>query len=179
VYTNIPNWQATNDSTYTTTMTGNYMQSPESGQVTLSSSITFAGGTGVIGTSIRIVDSAGTVIATGATVTGNSGTATVTWTGTVRAGALYTVQGYNSLNAGFFGYGAGTTGTWGSGTFTLTSTQIPTTATVPVIPVPFEDQTPLTGPTTLYVMLASSDSTTQVSAGNDNPSMWIMPIPWV
>jgi hypothetical protein len=129
-----------------------------------------AGSKSSVSTSIQIIDSLSNVIVTGATVTGTSGTLTVSFTGPVVAGALYGVQ---------IGESSSTFAIVTSGTFTISPSTVSNAASVNIIPVPFEDQTPLTGATTLYVMLASSNASTAVTASTFHPSLWICPIPWV
>lgn len=177
----VPGWTATNNGGFTTTMLGNFLSVPNTTVATLSASLVFAGAVAGGGlqppsTSIRIVNNSGTVIATGVAITGASGTCTASFTGQFTSGQLYTVQAQELNITG--GFGSGSFATFSSGTLTLNPSQASNTAMVTVTPAPFQSQTPQTGPTTLYVMLASSDSTTQVSASTFDPGMWVSPIPW-
>ena len=164
-----------NNASYTSTMVGNFLQVPVTATVTLSASFTFAGGAGGgyggnLSTSIQIIDNAGHIIAQGATVTTTSGTLTVSWTGAVTNGQLYGVQ-ISETNASTYA-------TISAGTFTISPATVQNSGTVNIMPVPFEDQVPLTAATTLYVMLQSSNSSTQVTASTLLPSLYVMPIPW-
>lgn len=173
-YTTVTGLTAVNNGSYTSTMVGNFLQVPQSGTVTMVATFVFsgaaAGSKSSVSTSIQIIDSLSNVIVTGATVTGTSGTLTVSFTGPVVAGALYGVQ---------IGESSSTFAIVTSGTFTISPSTVSNAASVNIIPVPFEDQTPLTGATTLYVMLASSNASTAVTASTFHPSLWICPIPWV
>jgi hypothetical protein len=170
----ISNWVAQNTGGYTTVMVGNYLQVPDTMTATISASVNFSGAVAssksTVSTSIQLVNSTGTIIATGTAVTGTSGTCTVSWSGSVTLGQLYGIQVAET--------GASTYASIASGTFTITSSTVANVGPANVIPVPFEDQTPLTAATTLYVMLQSSNSSTAVTASTFNPSLWILPIPW-
>jgi hypothetical protein len=190
-WSTIPSWTAFNGTGFTSTVISDYLQVPTTMTATLVASVNFAGANGglqsgfggiynpVPQSQIRIINSAGTVIAYGGVVGGNSGTCTVSWTGSLVAGQLYTIQGDQwGIGGGFFGNGAGNYGAWQSGTFTINPSVVQMSSMANIIPVPFAAQTPITGPTTLYVMLASSNNSTAVSASTFDPGLWVMPLPW-
>lgn len=168
----ISGWLPQNTGGYTTTMVGNYLQVPETTTATLSASLTFSGASAATSTQLRIVDNLNNVIATGtANVAATTGTCTVSWTGGVTAGKLYGLQGMETISSG-------SQASWTGGTFTFIPPQVSNTGMANIAPVPFEYQTSLTGPVTLYVMLQSSTGT-PVTASTLFPALWTMPIPWV
>jgi hypothetical protein len=170
----ISNWIAQNTGGYSSVMVGNYLQVPDTMTATVSASVVFSGAVAsskkTVSTSIQLVNNAGTIIATGAAVTGVSGTCTVSWSSGVTFGQLYGIQVAET--------GASTFAQISSGTFTITSSTVGNVGPANIIPVPFEDQTPLTAAATLYVMLQSSNSSTAVTASTFDPGLWICPIPW-
>jgi hypothetical protein len=191
---NIGGWIANNAQGFTTTITGNYLQCPQSGLVTITASVTFSGAD--MGyedylqsssstnyypeTVLQLVNSSGTILGTGTPVYANSGVATVTWTGTVSQGELIAVQGYEpNIYTGLFGSGAGTYGSWTAGTVTLVP-QPPAQNSEEAIllPTPLSGQTPLTGATTLTVYLGTVNNAGGATATTLDPALWIMPIPW-
>lgn len=176
-WTTIPNWLPQNGNGYTSTVIGNYLQVPETmAAATISAVITYSGaaGSGAKGAAamvieFAIVDSNGNQLIT-STDSVAADTTTVSWTGPVVAGQLYTVQ-VAELNAAAYA-------TITAGTLTITPSQIPTTSPATIIPVSFTNQLPITGPTTVVAMLASSNNSTQVTATTLDPGLWVMPIPW-
>ncbi len=184
-YTAIPGWVAFNSGGFSSVMVGNFLQVPQTMTATLSATVGFGAGTlgvasknSALATSIRIVNNTGTVLATGATVGSGSGTCVVSTTAAVVGGQLYGIQGQEKspdpANADGSAFAS-----IDNGTFTISPAQVTSASIANIIPVPFEDQTPLTAATTLYVMLASSNSSTQVTASTFLPSLYIVPIPWI
>lgn len=176
--TTLSGWSAVNNSSYSTSIVGNYLQVQQTlSNVTISASIVFSGaapssakGSSAVSTGIQIVTNTGAVIATGTAAVGNKGTATVDWTGDVTIGNLYGVQAIEAA--------ATTFGTISSATLTMTPSGQTNSSTANILPTPYDQQQSLSGATTLYVMLESSDATTPVSASTFNPALWTMPIPW-
>lgn len=175
-WTTVPNWLPQNGSGFTSTVLGNYLQVPDTMTATLSASITYSGaaGTGAKGAPaasvyVAIVDSAGNQLASNSSTAGGT-TLTVSYTGSVVAGQLYGVQMDETS--------AGTYAKITAGTFTITPSQVPNTSSATILPVSFTNQLPITGPTNIYAMLESSNSSTQVTATTFDPGLWVTPIPW-
>jgi hypothetical protein len=207
-FATIPSWTAYNAQGFTTTMSGNYLQIPQSGTATLTASVNFsgasagAGGTSVF-TQLQIVNNAGQVLAgqVNPSVGGNSGTATTTWTGTLTQNTLYTVQAVqyqiatgvytigtsgnptgtttNPFNSTVVVFSPGTFGTWVSGTFTLTPPPAQNTQDATVMPTSLAAQTPLTGATTLTAYLGTVGNAGGAIATTLDPGLWVMPLPWM
>lgn len=183
------------------TLVGGYLEAPTTSSMpaTITASMSFANAFaglflyvslyyGIAYTTGRIIDQQGNVypaMSGSATVadgagTPAGGTINFSWTGTISAGQLFTLQGYESgIGGGVLGQGVGHYGYWTGGSITITPPQVAMQSTATIISTPFDDQTPITGPTTLYVMINSSDTTnaTAVSASAFDPGLWIMPVP--
>jgi len=139
---------------------------------------------GTVNTHGRIVDQQGNQYASGESsytgTTPGGGTVSFSWTGTVTAGQQFALQGIESgVGNGVLGQGPGNYGYWTGGSITITPPQVAMQSTATIISTPFDNQTPITGPTTLYVMINSSDTTnaTAVSASAFDPGLWVMPVP--
>jgi len=197
----IPSWTAYNALGFTSTVvSGTYLQVPQSGTATLTASVNFSGAAVGFGgvevyTQLAIIDNAGNALAGqyNPSVGGNSGTATVTWTGNLVQNSLYAIMGvqYQIAAGGYaarssgnpqayevFVYFPGTYGTWESGTFTLTPPSVNNTEDATIIPTSLATQTPLTAATTLTVYLGTVGNAGAAQATTLDPGLWVMPIPW-
>jgi hypothetical protein len=185
-YVTLTGWSANDTEGFTTTMVGNYMEIPNNGTGTVTASVTFSGASGgdfgvaSVSTTIQLVNQAGTVLATGTAVSGESGTATVTYTGTFSVGQFVGVQGEQTGPGNtLFGLGAGTYGSWTGGTLSYAPPSIQNTGPATIMPIAFDNQTPLTGATTLTVYLGTVGEAGAAQATTLEPGLWVCPIPWV
>jgi hypothetical protein len=174
--TTVTGMLANNTGGFQSTMVGNFLQVPVTESATITASFTFSGsapstakGAAAVTTQCQIITSSGTILVTGATVTGD-GTCTASFTGTLNAGTLYGVQIGEAAAATFANVTAGT--------LTISPSTVQNMAPANIIPVPYDQQTSTVGATTLYTMLQSSNSSTAVTAATDFPGLWVMPIPW-
>lgn len=182
-WVNVSGWIAQTGPGLSSVVIGSYLQVPESmNGATLTVSLSFSGALPrflqTVQTTARIVDSLGVVIATGSTVGGNSGTLTVSWTGNVVAGHLYGVQVMEGATGNPVLPTPNTYGTVSAGAFTINPPTVLSSSMANIIPVSLGQQTPITGPTTLFVVLNSSNSAVKALANTTFPALWAMPIPW-
>lgn len=172
----LTNWTPLNSGGYTTVMDGNYMEAQTTQTTTISAAMTFSGAVAgakqYVSTGVRIVNDSLTVIATGTQVDGNSGTATVSWTGSVTSGQLYGIQMGQTGSA----YG-GTYATVSTGYFQMLGPTVANTGPITVIPSVLSAQTPLTGATTLHVTLRRSGASSTVTASTQKPNLFVAAIP--
>ena len=193
----IPYWTASTGST----VINNCLQAPFTGAATVTAVVNFSGaygGTAPPGftgnavpysstpeTYIRLYSPTnGGIVGPGALVSASGGTCVVSASISVTYGQLFTVQmlqggiapGVNVLGSrqdpGHFGT-VSPTGSY----LAIAPPSVGTTAPATIVPL-LANQTPISGATTLYVMLQTSDTNnTTVYATATNPGLWVVPVP--
>ena len=167
-------WTAQNTGGYSTTLSNNHIVVPYTMTATLSASVTYSGATSGFlkpsaSTGVRIVTDSGTVIATGAEHSGNSGTATVSWTGSI--------TGNQGLRIEVGQTGADDAATVTSGFFQIIGPQTDNTGPITLAPYNMGAQSVKTGATTLYVTLRRSGGSSTVTALPSYPDLFVVALP--
>jgi len=191
----IPYWAADTGST----VINNSLQAPFTGTATVTAAVSFSGAYGgtippfapnnpnvfttavsIPSTQIRIYSpTTGAVVATSGIVLGNGGTCVASAAIPVTYGELFTVQMLQGgIEPAWTYEPAGHLGSISpGGSLSINPPSVGTVSPATVVPL-LANQTVMSGSTTLYVMLQTSDTNnTAVYAAPTNPGLWVVPIP--